>query len=92
MNWDGFYSEKWSQGQIGTKNTNIGIADSYEDNQGNIGLSPFWDTEYYRNYRAAYVQDDWKVNSKLTANIGLRYDYIGPFSSKPGDVANIIIT
>ena len=25
-------------------------------------------------YRAAYVQDTWKVTSKLTANYGLRYD------------------
>ena len=90
-NLDGFYSAKWSAGQIETADTNLGLNDAYADNFGNIGLSPGWDTEYYRNYRAAYFQDDWKFNSKLTINIGLRYDFIGPFSSKPGDVANIII-
>lgn len=26
-----------------------------------------------------YIQDNWKITSKLTLNIGLRYDYLPPF-------------
>jgi hypothetical protein len=73
-------------------NTGGGLPDALTDNMSNVGLSPGWNTSYYRWYRAAYAQDDWKVNSKLTLNLGVRYDYAQPESSKPGDVANFLIT
>ena len=91
-NYNGQYTEKADINGTQTPLTNEGIADLLTDNQGNIGLSPGWDTSYYRNYRAAYFQDDWKFNSKLTVNLGLRYDFIQPASSKGGEVANLVIS
>ena len=40
----------------------------------------------------AYAQDDWKVNPKLTLNLGVRYDYYQPYKEISGQQANFIMT
>jgi hypothetical protein len=34
------------------------------------------------NYFAGYIQDDYRLSTNLTINIGLRYEFDGPFSEK----------
>jgi hypothetical protein len=41
-------------------------------------------------YVAEYFQDDWKVNPKLTMNLGLRWDYFGPINEQNGGQANFV--
>ncbi|OYT73431.1 MAG: hypothetical protein CFK52_02170 [Chloracidobacterium sp. CP2_5A] len=44
-----------------------------------------------RDFRAndftLFFQDDWKISDRLTVNLGLRYDYFGPFYEKDGLMA-----
>lgn len=41
------------------------------------------------SYRVgAYVQDDWRLTSKLTINLGLRYDLQPPYHERDNNLAN----
>ncbi len=40
----------------------------------------------YQNYRAGYIQDDWRLNSRVTLNLGFRYEYTSPYAEKWGNI------
>jgi len=42
-----------------------------------------------QNTYGGFVQDDFKVNSKLTLNLGLRYDYTSPIYDANNQMANL---
>ncbi|MEQ1884437.1 MAG: carboxypeptidase regulatory-like domain-containing protein [Bryobacteraceae bacterium] len=47
---------------------------------------------YFQSYSwNAYAQDDWRVNAKLSLNLGLRYEYFAPWQEKYSRIANLDI-
>ncbi|HYW46269.1 MAG TPA: TonB-dependent receptor [Bryobacteraceae bacterium] len=58
--------------------------------QANEGVGPNGEVQYqYRSYYgAAFVQDDVKVSSRLSLNLGLRWEYIGPALDTAGTIGN----
>src|SRR5262249_16395554 len=37
---------------------------------------------FFNHMQAYYFQDDWKVSQRLTLNLGVRYEYIAPYTEK----------
>ena len=55
-----------------------------------VQLSNFHTHDLRRNYLGAYIQDDWKLTSRLTINLGIRWDYFAFMHDRFGDNANFI--
>jgi hypothetical protein len=58
--------------------------------QANEGVGPHGEVEYrYRRYYGSgFVQDDIKVSPRLTLNLGVRWEYIGPSYDEAGTISS----
>ncbi len=71
-------------------NVPVGSQAGSGDPMASMLLGYFSAANYYINiayamqqlYMAPFVQDDWRVNNKLTLNLGVRWDYEAPFTER----------
>ncbi|HUN61831.1 MAG TPA: TonB-dependent receptor [Candidatus Sulfotelmatobacter sp.] len=45
--------------------------------------------QFRSNQFDGYAQDDWRILPKLSLNLGVRYEYVGPFTETQNHIANL---
>ena len=50
------------------------------------------DYEFRTNSYDSFVQDDWRIFTNLSLNLGLRYEYNGPFTEAGNRIANLDVS
>ncbi len=65
-------------------------ASDYVGGADQVQASNIANTDMTRNYYGAYFQDDIQVSSKLTVNLGVRWEYFGQIRERYGAQANFL--
>jgi hypothetical protein len=63
-------------------------ADFLFGNTNNYSLANYFVAHLRQTMDNIYAQDDWKVNSQLTLNLGLRWEYGSPYSEQKNYISN----
>lgn len=78
-----------SPGRTGYEVSEILIGTTAFTSTGRPGFTPF-NTRSFEN--SLFVQDDWRVNDRLTLNLGVRWDVFTPYYEKNDNLANFVPT
>lgn len=83
-NYNGEFTSNLSSTGSTVSNTGYGVADFLLDQMHDAGLSNEVTNGDQRADNAAYFQDDWRVNQKLTLNLGVRWEFFQPYQDVGG--------
>ena len=83
-NYDGEFTSNLTAAGVTVSNTGYGMVDFLLDQQHDAGLSNEVTNGDQRSDNAAYFQDDWRLNQKLTLNLGVRWEFFQPYQDVGG--------
>ncbi len=73
-------------------NTGFDLADFLLGYPQSSSLRQGANNNYFRGWAtSAYAQDDWRVNRKLSINVGIRYEYFSPYTELYGHLVNLAV-
>ena len=85
------FSGVYTQDPQNRSSTGSPLADFLLGDTSSSSVSTRSDSESRQHIWQGYVQDDWKVSSRLTVNAGLRYELPLPFYETSDHYANVIL-
>lgn len=85
------YSGKYT-GNPSNAQTGYGAADFLVDQMNSAAISTLTALDQMRWVRSGYFQDDWHASSKLTVNLGLRYEFFQPQIERHGHQSRFDVT
>lgn len=82
------YSGQFSRPTGAASNNIYNLADFFFGLRSQYELANLTVAEMQQRFHFAYIQDDFKVNRKLTLNMGLRYEFGTPYTEKNNRLSN----
>lgn len=82
------YASQFSRASTSAANTIFNLSDFFFGARNQYEFANLLEVKMQRRLHYAYAQDDFKVNQKLTLNLGVRYEFATPYTEANNRLSN----